>query len=180
MKLDSFDKMHDMPAYLLRRAGQLVTSTHDAETGKLGITASQVAAFLAIHVQPGMQQRELAAALSWDEATVGGMVRRLEAQGLIERRSSPRSRRGREIYMTEAGEEFYKRVTPHVAKVQKNLLKAFTPDERDQLMYLLSKMLGVSNSYYAAPAKPTRKSRAKSEPEESETEGKKQKRASTR
>lgn len=162
MKRDSFDKMYGMPAYLLRRAGQLVTSTHDAETGKLGITASQVAAFLAVHVRPGMQQRELAAALSWDEATVGGMVRRLEAQGLIERRSSPRSRRGREIYMTEAGQEFYKRITPHVAKVQKSLLKAFTPDERDQLLYLLSKMLGVSNSYFEPPAKPAWKSHAES------------------
>ncbi|MES2536369.1 MAG: MarR family winged helix-turn-helix transcriptional regulator [Pseudomonadota bacterium] len=153
MKLDSFDKMHDMPAYLLRRTGQLVASTHDADTGKFGITASQVAAFLAVHVQPGMQQRELAAALSWDEATVGGMVRRLEMQGWIERRSSPRSRRGREIYITAAGQEFYDLIFPHVAKVQKNLLKTLTPDERGQLLYLLSKLLGVSNSYYDAAEK---------------------------
>ena len=153
MKLDSFDKMSDMPAYLLRRAGQLVTSTHDAETGRLGITSSQVAAFLAVHIQPGMQQRELATALSWDEATVGGMVRRLEAQGLIERRNSPRSRRGREIYITAAGEAFYKQVVPHVAKVQTSLLKAFTPDERKQFLHLLSKMLTVSNSYFQPAGK---------------------------
>lgn len=157
MKFDSFATMRDMPAYLLRRAGQLVTSTHDMQTGKLGITASQVAAFLAVQIQPGMQQRELAAALSWDEATVGGMVRRLEAQGLIERRSSPRSRRGREIYMTAAGDAFYKRVVPRVAKVQVKLLKVLAPDEQKQLLHLLSKMLGVSNSYFQPPGKPTGK-----------------------
>jgi DNA-binding MarR family transcriptional regulator len=147
MKLDSFRQMYDMPGYLLRRAGQFVTATFDAEMRGMGITASQVAAFLAVHVQPGMQQRELSAALSWDEATVGGMLRRLEAQGLLERRPTPRSRRGRAIYMTPAGEQFYRRIAPHVAKVQRNLLKAFTADEREQFLYLLSKMLDVDNSH---------------------------------
>jgi DNA-binding MarR family transcriptional regulator len=147
MKLDSFQHMYDMPGYLLRRAGQFVTATFDAEMRGMGITASQVAVFLAVHVQSGLQQRELSAALSWDEATVGGMVRRLEAQGLLERKPTPRSRRGRAIYLTPAGEQFYRRIAPHVAKVQKKLLKAFTADERDQFLHLLSKMLEVDNSH---------------------------------
>jgi DNA-binding MarR family transcriptional regulator len=156
MKLDSFRQMYDMPGYLLRRAGQFVTATFDAEMRGMGITASQVAAFLAVHVQPGMQQRELSAALSWDEATVGGMLRRLEAQGLLERRPTPRSRRGRAIYMTPAGEQFYRRIAPHVAKVQRNLLKAFTADERQQFLYLLSKMLDVDNSHSGKSAAQSR------------------------
>lgn len=157
MKISTFKEMYGMPGYLFRRSGQYVTATFDAEMGKMGITASQLAAFLAVHIQPGLQQRELSAALCWDEATVGGMVRRLEAQGLLERRSTSRSRRGREIYMTPAGEEFYERIAPHVAKVQKNLLKALTPDERNQLLYLVSKMLGVSNGFYEPPTAPRRK-----------------------
>jgi DNA-binding MarR family transcriptional regulator len=160
MKLKSFVEMYDMPGYLLRRSGQFVTATFDAEMGKMGITASQLAAFLAVHLQPGMQQRELSAVLNWDEATVGGMVRRLEAQGLLERRSTSRSRRGKEIYMTPAGEEFYARIAPHVAKVQKNLLKALAVEERGQLLYLLSKMMGENNSYYQAPSSSIKKSRA--------------------
>jgi DNA-binding MarR family transcriptional regulator len=157
MKLNSFKQMYDTPGYLFRRSGQFVTATFDEEMNGMGITASQVAVFLAVHIQPGMQQRELSAALSWDEATVGGMVGRLEAQGWLERRSTTRSRRGREIYMTPAGEEFYMRITPHVAKVQKNLLKALAPEERRQLLYLVSKMLGVSNSYHEPAATARRK-----------------------
>jgi DNA-binding MarR family transcriptional regulator len=148
MELDSFFKMRGMPGYLLRRAGQFVTATFDAEMGKMGITASQLAVFLAVHIQPGLQSRELGGVLSWDEATVGGMVRRLEAQGLIERRVSPRSRRGREIYMTANGKAFYEHISSHVPKVQENLLKAFTPEESQQLLYLLSKMLNVTNSHH--------------------------------
>lgn len=163
MDLTSFTQMYGTPGYLLRRSGQFVTATFDAEMGKMGITASQLAAFLAVHIQPGLQQRELAAALNWDEATVGGMVRRLEAQGWLERRSSPRSRRGKEIYMTPAGVEFYERIEHHVAQVQKNLLKALAPDERKQILYLLSKMMGETNEFFETkrPGKAPRKSTTK-------------------
>lgn len=159
MKFDSFTQMYGTPGYLLRRSGQFATATFDAEMGDMGITASQLAAFLAVHIQPGLQQRELAATLNWDEATVGGMVRRLEAQGWLERRSSPRSRRGRAIYMTPAGHELYNRIKPSVIQVQKNLLKALAPQERKQLLYLLSKMMGETNEFFEAkrPARASRK-----------------------
>src|SRR4051812_1802077 len=103
MKFESMVDIYDTPGYLMRRSGQFVTSAFDQEMGDTGITASQLTSFLAVRVQPGMQQRELASVLGWDEATIGLMVRKLESNGLFERRSSPRSRRGKEIYLTEAG-----------------------------------------------------------------------------
>ncbi len=164
MKLNSFTDLHSFPGYLMRRAGQFVTATFNAEMGHMGITSSQLAVVLAAHVRPGMQQRELADALNWDAATVGGMIRRLEGQGLLERRSSSRSPRGQEIYLSEAGKEFFARTEPHVATVQKNVMKALAPDERKQLLYLLSKMMGETNNHFQprsrakkAPAKQTGK-----------------------
>jgi len=148
MKIETVTDMYDMPGYLLRRSGQFINAAFEAEMGDMGITASQLAAVLAVHIAPGLQQRELAAMLNWEEATVGGMVRRLEAQGLFERRSSPRSRRGRAIYMTPAGEELFERARPHIAQIQRNVLQALDPDERTQLLYLLSKMMGETNSFF--------------------------------
>jgi DNA-binding MarR family transcriptional regulator len=144
--------IYDSPGYLLRRSGQLVTTAFDQRMGGMGITASQLTSFLAVQVQPGMQQRELASVLGWDEATIGLMVRKLESQGLFERRNSPRSRRGKEIYLTEAGRVFYRKIKPHVGEVQRTLLQALSPDERKQILYLLSKMLNVTNSHHQAPA----------------------------
>jgi DNA-binding MarR family transcriptional regulator len=152
MKFDSIVDIYDSPGYLLRRSGQLVTTAFDQQMGGMGITASQLTSFLAVQVQPGMQQRELAAALGWDEATIGLMVRKLESQGLFERRSSPRSRRGKEIYLTEAGEAFYRKIKPHVVEVQRVLLEALSPAERTQILYLLSKLLKVANSHHQAPS----------------------------
>ncbi len=151
MKLKTFEQFYATPGHLFRRAGQFVTATFEAEMGHIGITASQLSAILAVHMQPGMQQRELAAALSWDEATVGGMVSRLEAQGYLERRSTTRSRRGREIYMTPAGEDLYLRIEPHVAAIQRQLLKRLKADERKQLIYLISKAMGVGAAQFDAP-----------------------------
>ena len=156
MKLNSFADLHSFPGYLMRRAGQFVTATFNAELGDMGITSSQLAVILAAHLKPGMQQRELADSLNWDAATVGGMIRRLEARGLLEGRSSPRSRRGREIFLTEFGQEFYRRIEPHVAKVQKNVLKALTPDERKQVLYLLSKMMGETNNHFPPKNQPVK------------------------
>lgn len=148
MNNNPFIKLYDMPGYLLRRSGQFVNAHFDAEMGHLGITAGQLAAFLAVHVKPGMQQRELASALNWDEATVGGMVRRLVAQGLLERRSSPRSKRGLEIYLTPTGEALYQQAEPHVAQIQRNVLKNLESDEQKELLRLLSKMMGENNSHF--------------------------------
>jgi DNA-binding MarR family transcriptional regulator len=151
MKFDSIVDIYDSPGYLLRRSGQFVTTAFDEQMGGMGITASQLTSFLAVRAQPGMQQRELASVLGWDEATIGLMVRKLEAQGLFERRSSSRSRRGMEIYLTEEGHKFYRKIKPHVVQVQKTLLETLSPAERKQVLYLLSKMLNVANSHHHAP-----------------------------
>lgn len=148
-----FVQLYDMPGYLLRRGGQFINMHFDAEMGHMGITASQLAAFLAVHVKEGMEQRELAAALNWDEATVGGMVRRLEAQGLLARRNSPRSKRGLQIYLTDEGRALYKRAAPHVARIQQNVLQNLEPDEQAELLRLLSKMMGEKNSHHPGKAK---------------------------
>lgn len=151
MNNSPFIQLYDLPGYLLRRSGQFVNANFEAEMGHLGITAGQLAAFLAVRIRPGMQQRELANALNWDEATVGGMVRRLVAQGLLERRSSPRSKRGLEIYMTQAGQALYQKAEPHIAQIQKNVLKNLEQKEQQELLRLLSKMMGENNSHYQAP-----------------------------
>ena len=54
MKLKTFEQFYATPGHLFRRAGQFVTATFEAEMGHIGITASQLSAILAVHMQPGM------------------------------------------------------------------------------------------------------------------------------
>ncbi len=144
--------LYDMPAHLIRRAHQFVTQVFEREMGYLGITASQLGVLIAAHLQPGLQQNELAGTLHFDEATLGGMVGRLEAQGYVERRSSSRSTRGREIYLTPEGERLYAKIEPHVQNIQGELLARLTPAEQKQFVRLLSKMIDASNSHHRPAA----------------------------
>src|SRR5690606_35022169 len=148
MKLQTINDIHDSPGYLLRRSGQLVTSIFDATLGQSGITSGQMTVLLAIHMEPGLQQRELANELNWDEATLGGMIKRLEASGYIKRQSSTRSTRGRHIYMTEEGIGFLKQIRPGVQLAQKKLHSNRSEVGSRQLLFLLSESVGVRNFHF--------------------------------
>lgn len=150
IKLDSIFNFYGSPGYLLRRSGQFVTSTYERITTDSGVTAGQMTVLLAISLEPGLQQAELAALLNWDEATMGGMIRRLEKNGYLERRSSTRSTRGRQIYLTEGGQEFYNELRPKVLLTQRRLLRNLTSDEAGKLLYLLSKMLDIDTPHFNA------------------------------
>jgi len=150
IKLDNIFNFYGSPGYLLRRSGQFVTSTFDKVASDAGVTAGQMTVLLAISLEPGLQQLELAALLNWDEATMGGMIRRLEKNGYIERRSSTRSSRGRQIYLTEEGQAFYKDLHPKIVLTQHKLLRNLTPEEASTLLRLLSKLLDITTPHFDA------------------------------
>ena len=147
-KLDNILDFYGSPGFLLRRSGQFVTATFDEIAKDSGVTSGQMTVLLTISFEPGLQQLELAALLNWDEATMGGMIRRLEKHGYIERRSSTRSSRGRQIYLTDEGREFYKKLRPKILRTQRELLKNLDPDEAETLLRLLSKMLNIHTPHY--------------------------------
>jgi DNA-binding MarR family transcriptional regulator len=161
MKLDSIFDIYGSPGYLLRRSGQFVTSTFENLANDSRITTGQMTVLLAIYFEPGLQQLELAARLNWDEATMGGMIKRLESNGYIERRSSTRSSRGRQIYLTEEGLQLYKHLRPKILQTQRKLMKNLTPDETTTLLYLLSKLLDIDTPHFSAKDSKTRRSRIK-------------------
>jgi len=148
VKLDNIFDLYGSPGYLLRRGGQFVTATFDGITSDAGITAGQMTVLLAISFEPGLQQLELAALLNWDEATMGGMIKRLEKNGYIERRSSTRSSRGRQIYLTEEGQAFYKKLRPKILLTQRKLLKKLSTEEASTLLRLLSKLLDIKTPHF--------------------------------
>lgn len=155
MDTNDFIPLYNMPAHLLRRAAQRVTSVFEAEMGHLGLTASQLGLIIVVHLRPGMEQREIAAATHFDAATLGGVIQRLETQGYLQRRASDRSNRGRAVYLTATGEALYRQIEPHVTTIQQTLLSPLSATEAATFMVLLSKLLGVTNSHHPGPAPDT-------------------------
>src|SRR5690348_17828048 len=69
-----------------------------------GMTRAQGLILLRLEGQPGLSQNEMAAICEVEPITVGRLVDRLEARGLIERRPDPADRRVRRLHLLPAAQ----------------------------------------------------------------------------
>jgi MarR family transcriptional regulator, transcriptional regulator for hemolysin len=67
-----------------------------------GLTMSQAWVLAHLFVEDGLTQTEIARRMAVGTVTVGGLVDRLEASGLVERRTAPNDRRANCVYRTKA------------------------------------------------------------------------------
>jgi len=148
MHMSRYFPLYDLPAHLVRRSQQFADAVFEREMAGFGITRGQLGVLIMAELHGGLEQRELAAALALDAATVGGIISRLEARGFLDRPKSNRSRRGRAIYLSKRGKRLIRELRPRIKNIQDQLLSRLTAAERVDLLRLLSKMLDVENSHY--------------------------------
>jgi MarR family transcriptional regulator, organic hydroperoxide resistance regulator len=100
--------VHDDPAQeaweLLWRVMQANKPRFMALAQEMGLAPMQLHALRLIEPGDGVPMSSLAGKLFCDASNVTGIVDRLEARGLIERRPSPSDRRVRLLVLTEEGE----------------------------------------------------------------------------
>lgn len=136
---------YEMPGHLIRRLHQTSTqvfASHVREAG-FDITAVQFAAMDAIRVKPGIDQAGVAALISYDRATIGGVIDRLVSKGLAQRTVSTQDRRARELRLTAEGEQFFAALLPVVQGFQDDILDGLTLEERTTFMQLARKVIGA-------------------------------------
>ena len=130
-----------MPGHLIRRMHQASQAIFDAEVTTAGIelTSVQFAALTIIAAHPGIDQARLANAISYDRATTGGVIDRLEAKGLVRREIVKTDRRARRLHVEAAGEKTLRAATPVVRHAQTLMLNSLSQTEQATLLRLLSK-----------------------------------------
>jgi DNA-binding MarR family transcriptional regulator len=89
----------------------------------------------------GVSQRRLMDELGLTSGTISVRMDRLVADGLVERRPDPDSKRTTLITLTDRGRELFERVVPAHLANECRLLSALTDDERELLATLLRKLL---------------------------------------
>ncbi|PTV97348.1 MarR family transcriptional regulator [Rhodobacter aestuarii] len=132
-----------LPGHLIRRMQQQAVATFTAETQAAGfdLTPVQFAALATLERKPGIEQATLAAAIAYDRVTIGGVVARLEARGLVERSVSKTDRRARNLQLTDRGAALLRTVWPAVRRAQDQMLDNLDAAERTQLIALLTKAI---------------------------------------
>jgi DNA-binding MarR family transcriptional regulator len=140
----NMDRM-EMAGHLIRRLHQQSTQVFQARMQAAGfeLTSVQFAALDAIAQQPGIAQASLAEEISFDRATIGGVVDRLEQKGLVQRAVGAEDRRSREVTLTREGEWLLAACRPVVEALQAEILGRLSPAERTAFRALAVKALGL-------------------------------------
>lgn len=149
-------EIYNMAGHLVRRMHQISVAVFADRMAALGIELTPVQ-FATLHValsHPGIDQASLAGMIAYDKATLGGVVDRLEAKGLIDRKVSPKDRRARVLHITDKGRTLFDRVVPEVQDLQSDILTGLNKEESSQLLALLKKTTDAGNSLSRAPLKP--------------------------
>ena len=136
----------EMAGHVIRRLHQQSTQVFQARTQAAGfdLTSVQFAALDAIAQQPGIDQASLAATISFDRATIGGVIDRLESKGLVERAVSAQDRRARQLNLTTEGGKLLKAIRPVVEALQAEILAPLSRTERAAFLALAQKALGLN------------------------------------
>lgn len=140
--------IHTMPGYLIRRAHQISTALFAARLAEAGsdLTPVQFGALSAIRHQPGLDQATLAEMIAYDRVTIGGVLDRLQAKGLILRSISKADRRARCLEITPAGAALLAELFPVIENVQADILSGLSPDEKEVFVALLKKVQDISEA----------------------------------
>ena len=134
--------MYEMPGHLIRRAHQISGAIFTARLASFDITSVQYAAMVAIAFQPGIDATRLSDLIAFDRATLGGVLDRLEAKGLIARQPSRQDRRIKTIALTSDGNALLDSVEGLVLAAQAEMLQSLSETERAQFIALLKKFVG--------------------------------------
>src|SRR6478735_10005038 len=133
--MQSFDRdlliiLHDVARTLRTRFDQKARATH-------AMTRAQWVILSRLERQPGMSQNEMAAVCEVEPITVGRLIDRLEARGLVERRADPSDRRIRRLHLLPAAEPILK----EIQRYKEELFRDVTADLDEQTVELVTNAL---------------------------------------
>ena len=153
MTVTPITPFHAMPGHLIRRLNQIAVSVFQDHMQAQGfdLTPVQFAALQALGANPGIDQATLSGLIAYDRATIGGVVDRLEAKGLLARRVSRRDRRARELTLSPAGTALLQQVQPVVESLQDDILAGLDAGERAVFIAMAGRLAQAGNARSRSP-----------------------------
>lgn len=110
------------------------------EAQKLGLTAGQPKILEYLLAQEGAEQYRIAKHCEIEPATVGSILNRMEASGLVERRRLGTNRRSLYVYLTEKGRRAALEVEDIFANAEKTALEGIGAEEREKMSGILTEV----------------------------------------
>lgn len=146
------EELELLPGFHIRRLQQIAVAVFMEETQDFGITPVQYAALSAVLRQPAMDQRSLARCIGFDTSTIGSVIDRLEARGLMVRNASQSDKRVRLLTVTASGEDLLRVVQPAVLRAQDRMLDPLPAEQRALFMQMMARVNRENPSRTLAPS----------------------------
>lgn len=144
------ERLYRVPGHLIRRAHQISGALFDQSLGEYDLTPVQYMAMVAIGSRPMIDATRVSDVIFFDRATIGGVIDRLEAKGLVVRTPSATDRRTKGLSLSARGHALLDEVEDKVLKVQEQMLEPLSATERRQLITLLTKLVSLHTEEDAA------------------------------
>jgi DNA-binding MarR family transcriptional regulator len=139
--------------FLIHDVSRLRRTIVDKALRPMGVTRSQwwVLANLSRHNGDGMMQTELAKVMDVGKVTLGGLIDRLEASGLLKRLADPTDRRAKRVVMTPRGTKLLADIQGIAAQVNAQIMNGISRSDISRTETVLYKMKQQLISMDAVP-----------------------------
>src|SRR5437763_383868 len=131
-------------ALLLQVGFELVSAHFAAAVAEVDLAPAQARALHELDLERPISMRELAERLKSDPSNVTGLIDRLEARGLVERRPDPRDRRIKGLALTAAGARLRARLFARLYSAPPSVVGLSESDQRC-LSNALERILAMSS-----------------------------------
>jgi DNA-binding MarR family transcriptional regulator len=133
--------------FLLSKAYQHAWAILREEIEAYDLTPPQFALLAFLWQQDGLTQVELSEKGQIDRSTLGGLIDRLERNGLLERRQHPQDRRAYRIYLTEQGKTMESTLSACAERSLEKFTSGLDGDEVAELRRMLKILRGERRVY---------------------------------
>lgn len=135
------DDVYSKPGHLIRRLQQIAVSVFTRECADHDMTPVQYAALVAVRDNPELDATRIAALIAFDRSTLGNVLERLEAKGLIERRAKADDRRVKILRLSRRGAALLEDAEPAVLRAQARMLDPLNEAERNEFLLLVRRII---------------------------------------
>jgi DNA-binding MarR family transcriptional regulator len=125
------------PLMLLHDVARLGRTRFDQRARAHGMTRAQWVILARLARQPGLSQNEMASICEVEPITVGRLIDRLEARGLVERRPDPGDRRIRRLHLLPAARPILDEIARYREEQTHALLNGVPEPTREVLVEAL-------------------------------------------
>lgn len=128
--------------FLIHDVSRIRKKVVDQAVADYGITRSQfwVLVNIARYGREGIAQTELARLMSVGKVSLGGVIDRMEANGVLERLPDPVDRRAKKVFMTPKGEDLLHELQDITEGLNRQIMKGITREQGKVLDGLLRTM----------------------------------------